>query len=317
MTESQPCVVQVVWSLGYGGLERMVLDLAVGLRPLGWRVEVVALTNQVPLAEAFTAAGVPVQVEPQHGLDYRLPRRLARLFRRLGADLVHAHNYGRYLYAGPAARLARLPSLYTEHSNTRPAERALWHTQRLISRQAGGVVAVSETVRQGLVQQQGLPAELVRVIPNGVDLERFAGGDRARLRRELGVTSDDLVIGHVGRLVPVKNQRLLLAAFAQVVAEQPRSWLVLAGDGELRGELEQQAAALGIAPRVRFLGRRDDLPDILAGLDLFCLSSNSEGLPLAILEAMAAGRAVVATQAAGGDLVVPGQTGALTPTGDA
>lgn len=306
-------VAHVTWSLGWGGLERVVLDLCRSLDRERWQPLVVTFTDLIPRAEQFAAADIPIATVTQHGFDPTLPHRLARLFRDRNVGLVNAHNFGRYLYAGPAARLAGLPSIYTEHSRTLRTERALWQLQPRVSRLADRVVAVSESLRTFLISQLRLPPERVDLIPNGIDIDVYAGGNRARARAELGLRDDEPVIGHVGRLVPVKNHRLLLAAYARLTATPSR--LLLVGDGPERPALEQEVARLGLSEQVTFLGIREDVADLLAAMDLFVLSSHSEGLPLAILEAMAAGLPVVATEAAGQDVVTPA-TGRLVPNDD-
>ncbi len=315
-SDGRVVVAQITQTLGWGGLERVALDLCTGLDRTRYQPVAISLSDQIPRAEQFAAADVPVEVVAQKGLDATLPWRLARCFRRLGVDVVQGHNFGRFFYAGPAALLAgRRARFYTEHSNTLPHERALLLTQRRLSRLAPTVVAVSPTVRRVLVEQQGLPPDRVVVIPNGIAIDRYAHGDGAALRASCGVPAEALVIGHVGRFVSVKNHALLLRAFARLFAREPAAWLLLAGDGELRGDCERLAGELGVAERVRFLGVRDDIPDVLAAFDVFALSSDSEGLPLAILEAMAAGRPTVATHGAGKDVITP-ETGVITANGD-
>ncbi len=317
-TDGRRLVVHVTQSLGWGGLERVVYDLARAVDPARYRAVVLSLSDDLGRRAQFDAAGVPLEVVRQHGLDVTLPARLARRLTALGADLVVAHNFGRFFYAGPAARLARVPALYAEHSNTRPDERALWLAQPRLTRSAAAVVAVSETVRDYLLAKQRIAPEQVCVIPNGIDLAPFDDLPApAAARRALGLPEDGLVIGQVGRLVPVKNQALLLAAFAVLAPAVPEAHLVVAGDGPLRAELTADAERRGLSPRVHLLGRRDDIPAVLAAMDVFCLCSQSEGLPLAIVEAMAAGLPVVATASAGRDLVVEGRTGYLTPPGEA
>ncbi|MBI2298881.1 MAG: glycosyltransferase, partial [Armatimonadetes bacterium] len=313
------CVVvaQVVNSLGWGGLERVVLDLCRGLDRARYRPVVVSLSPDVPRRPEFTAAGVPVFVEPQHGLDPRLPFRLAALFCRERVGLVHAHNFGRYFYAGPAARLARLPSLYTEHSNTLPSERALWLAQPALSRRADRVVCISGAGRGWLVARQGLAPERIEVVPNGIDVAYYASGERAAARAELGLNDGMVAIGTAGRMVPVKDHALLLRAFTRLREGMPSARLVLAGDGPLREATEALARELGIASDTQFLGLRQDVPNVLAALDVFCLPSRSEGLPLAILEAMAAGLPVVATAVGGVVESVEARVGRLGPAGDA
>ncbi len=227
---------------------------------------------------------------------------------------LHAHNFGRYFHGGPAARLAGIPSLYTEHSNLRPDERLLWRAQPWVSRLASTVIADAAGVREVLIAHHGLAPERVSVIYNGIDLPAYGLLDQATARAELGLPAEARLLGTVARLAPVKNQALLLRALARVDAD----WhLVMAGDGELRGELEALAAELAIAPRVHFLGRRDDVPRVLAALDAFILTSVSEGLPISVLEAMAAGLPVVATAVGGlAELVAPERTGLLVPSQD-
>ena len=312
---SRDTVVMGVQSLGVGGLERVVLDLARGLRGPRRRVLVYSLSPHVPLAPAFAAVGVDVRVVPQHGLDATLTPRLARALRADGATLVHAHNFGRFFYLGPAAALAGVPALYTEHSNTRREEHALWLTQRPLSALAARIVAVSEDVRRGLVEDQGLRARRVRVVPNGIDAAPYAaaGAQRDAVRAALGL-GGAFVVGSVARLVPVKDQACQLAALARC----PQATLVLVGDGPERAALEALAAQLGVTARVRFLGTRHDVPNLLAAFDVFTLSSLSEGLPVAVLEAMAAGLPVVATRVGGvPEAVRDGVTGLLTPPRDA
>jgi sugar transferase (PEP-CTERM/EpsH1 system associated) len=312
-------VAHVVQTLGWGGLERVVLDLTRALDRARFQPLVVALSDHVPMADLFEAAGVPVHSVPQRGLDWRLPGRLAALLRREQVAIVHAHNFGRFFYAGPAARLARVPvALYTEHSNTRPDERALWLTQRRLSRLAPRIAAVSDAVRDYLIARQGLPAERIVTLSNGIDVGqyRLAESERLAARRELGLPERGLVVGTVARLVPVKNQALLLRALALCAGQPPH--LVLAGDGPLRAELEALARTLGVGEWVRFAGLCRDVPRVLAALDVFALTSHSEGLPIAVIEAMAAGLPVTAT-AVGGlpELVAHESTGLLVGPDDA
>jgi glycosyltransferase involved in cell wall biosynthesis len=171
---------------------------------------------------------------------------------------------------------------------------------------------VSSRLAETMARTTGFPADGIRVIRNGVDLSRFTSADRTEARRLLNLAPGEIAIGTAGRLVPVKDQALLLQALAILARRGAQFTGVIAGDGPLRAQLESQAAALGIAARVKFLGHRPDVERVYAALDLFVLSSKSEGLSNTILEAMASGRPVVATRVGGADELIEEDTTGVT-----
>lgn len=172
-------------------------------------------------------------------------------------------------------------------------------------------VTVSRDLARWLVEDIGLPRSKVLTICNGVDTHRFCPGGRQVARAALGIGPEAIVIGTVARLDPVKDQAGLLRAFSRV-ADDPRALLLLAGDGPCRPELETTVSELGLDGRVRLLGERDDVPSVLAAMDVFVLCSIGEGISNTILEAMATGLPVVATRVGGNpELVVDGETGFL------
>jgi glycosyltransferase involved in cell wall biosynthesis len=170
------------------------------------------------------------------------------------------------------------------------------------------------------VRERHVPAERVRLIWNGAPLDEFApqgARRRAAVRRELGLPDDAPVFGSIGRLNEQKGHRYLLDAAARVFASAPDARLVIAGDGDQEPALRAQAQALGIAPRVVFAGHRTDVPALLEGLDVFCISSTYEGTPLTLFEAMAAGKAIVSTAVDGcREVLEDGVTGRLVPPRD-
>jgi glycosyltransferase involved in cell wall biosynthesis len=179
------------------------------------------------------------------------------------------------------------------------------------------VIAVCEAARARFAAQGVRPRRALLAVPNGIRIDAFApAGDerRAALRCVLGLAPDTRIVGTVGRLNPVKDQRSLLQAFARVHADARDTALVLVGDGALRAALEAEAAALGIAEAVRFLGDRGDVRQLLQGFDLFALSSLSEGYSMALLEACASGLPIVATDVGGNrEIVADGGNGLLVP----
>jgi glycosyltransferase involved in cell wall biosynthesis len=200
-----------------------------------------------------------------------------------------------------------------------PAYQAL--ADRLLRHRTDGAIAVSRSTREFLVHERFVPADRVRLIWNGAPLDEFAPAprDRAlRVRHDLGIPDDALVVGSIGRLSAQKGHRFLVEAAGRLLPGRPQARVLVAGDGDLMADLRQQAAALGIADRVVFAGHRTDVPDLLGALDVFCISSLYEGTPLALFEAMAAGKAIVSTSVDGcREVLEDGVTGVLVPPADA
>lgn len=249
------------------------------------------------------------------GWDPRLLRRLFRLFRSFAPDIVHSHHIGPLVYAGPIARALGIKLVHTEHDAWHLEARSRARLQGAalrISRPA--VVADAEIVGQSYARHLRRPPE--RTILNGVDTAEFSPQQKAgaKLRARLGLSPNDFVIGTAGRLVEVKNQALLLEAFAMV--ERQNRHLLIAGAGPLEGKLKQRTAQLGLGHRVHFLGQVEKMAAFYCALDLFVLPSRKEGLPLCLLEAQACGIPVVATDVGGSREAVCPATGRLVKDND-
>jgi glycosyltransferase involved in cell wall biosynthesis len=252
--------------------------------------------------------------------DPRFHLSLAALLRRLRPTVVHTHHFSPLLAASAARLLAGAPRLvHTEHSfeylKDRPDYR---RTLAALSRSCAVFSVLGEQMVPYYAEQVRVPASRLAVIPNGVDLSRFVPvADRRAERVALGLPPDGFLVGTAGRLEAEKHYGLLIRAFARAFPDRDGAVLVIAGDGAERAPLEALAADLALGDRVRFLGWRTDVPRIVGALDLFALSSHHEGLPMAILEAMASRVPVVSTAVGNIPLVVrDGETGLLVPAGD-
>jgi glycosyltransferase involved in cell wall biosynthesis len=256
-------------------------------------------------------------------LDPVLLLSLSRHLRQARVHLVHAHEFTMNVYGAAAGAMAGVPVIATLHGRGYyAAARRRVLALRLAVRLGATLVAVSRDIQTFLTTHLGLGP--VKLIPNGIDLERAARGDRARGRAVLGLSPQVPVIGTVGNLYPVKGHGVLLAAAARL----DRSvHVVIAGRGGEEAALKRQVAELDLGERVHLLGYREDIPDLLAAFDIYALPSFSEGQSLALIEAMAAGLPIAAT-AAGGNPEVMGEeasggragqrlaTGFLVPPGD-
>lgn len=313
-------VLMVSKGLGRGGTERLLAGTVRHLDRARFDIEVAYL---LPWKDAFVAeieeAGVPVHcLDARRQTDLGWVRRLRRLVHDRGVDLVHTHMP----LPAAAARLA-LPRprqggpalVHTEHN--------LWDRYRLPTRLANqltyrrnaGVVAVSDGVAGSI--RADVPVE---VVVHGIDTGRLRPATieaHRSARRALGLAPEAPVIGTVGNFTAKKDHASLLAATARLVDEHPGIRLVLVGSGPLEDELRARARALGIEGTVVFAGSRDDVFDLLPALDVFTLSSRFEGLPIALLEAMACGVPPVATRVGGiPEVVTDGRDGSLVEPGD-
>jgi glycosyltransferase involved in cell wall biosynthesis len=307
-------IVHVVQGLGMGGQERMVVQLSHELAARGHELAIVSLSpGGVVRAQAH---GLSVVDATRHsGVDGSLPLRLGAVLHRLRADVVHTHNPPPLLYGVPAALIARVPRrVHTKHGANTYGPRGLWAARALVWA-IDAMVAVSAETAAVARSKERVAAARLHVVPNGIPLGRFGRDMRARMRirSELGISADATVVGSVGRLAGEKNYPLLVRALSPVLSAHVH--LVLVGEGPARREIEQSIPHEKAA-FVRLLGERDDIPSVLAALDVFALSSHTEGLPLAVPEAMASSLPVVATAVGGLPSSVPQDCGLLVPRGD-
>ncbi len=318
MTSKSLSIVHVLSSFGMGGQERVALDLAGGQTGEGHRVLTVSLASEDgPLASEFRDQGLEIStVVVRPGRDPRLFLELARLFRTRHVDVVHTHNPQPLLFSALPAKLARARLVHTKHGVNPDSPRRL-AMRRAAGRLVDAFVAVSQPTADVASERRECRSGRLHVVPNGIDLRRFGpdGDARRAIRRELGIPDDAFAVGTVGRLWPEKGHAYLISSLASVLGESFH--LVITGEGPERDNLTRQVAELARPGSVHLTGNRRDVPKVLAALDVFVLTSKSEGLPLVIPEAMAAGLPVVATRVGGIPQVVEeGVTGFMVAYGD-
>jgi glycosyltransferase involved in cell wall biosynthesis len=279
-----------------GGVENQLLQVLrtydrTKLLPL-----VVSLADKGDIGREIEAGGTEVVCLNQLGHQFRwsIVTGLERLMRERDIHIVRTHQYHANLYGRLAAIKADVPCTVASVHNlyTRDSKFHRRLLNRFLARYTDKVVAVSEPVREDILRYDRIPPEKVTVITNGVDVARFSGAEDIETRAGLGIEPDALVIGTVARLTPQKDTVTLLEAVARL---EDRSGLkvLIVGDGPLREELTARARELGISEQVIFAGIRRDIPELLSAMDIFVLPSLWEGMPNALIEALASGKAVV------------------------
>ena len=287
--------------LDVGGVESHVLSLISRADPNRWRWRILAPTSPSFSERAVEAGAVVEDWAPRHALDARALRALIRSVRSAPVDLLHVHDPRALPIAQAAGAYLRIPLVYTVHlpvggDGGHPSRRHVYElAERMLLRAAPPARIVHVSARALAESPRGSTGRRV-LVPNGVDLGPAPeAGVRERVRAALGAPADACVVTSVARLVPQKGLDLLLEAWAHGRLPGISARLWIAGDGPERSSLEAQMARLGLRDRVTLLGRREDVPDLLAAADVFVLASRQETTPIALLEAMAAGRACVVT----------------------
>jgi glycosyltransferase involved in cell wall biosynthesis len=313
-------VLFLLTSMPVGGAEMLLRNLIERMNRERMVPELCCLKELGPLGEEL-ADSVPTW----HGLlthkfDLRVLPRLTALLTRRRADAVVTVGCGDKMFWGRiAARLAGVPVVASAlHSTGWPD--GVGRLNRLLTRWTDCFIAVASEHARHLIEHEGFPASKVRVIPNGVDTDRFRfdAQGRHRIRRAFSIPLDAPVAGIVAALRAEKNHGLYLESAKRILDQRPDTRFLIVGDGPERESLEMQARALGIERSVHFLGTRLDTVDILSALDVFCLTSHNEANPVSILEALSIGLPVVATRVGSVPATVqPGKTGFLVTAGRA
>jgi glycosyltransferase involved in cell wall biosynthesis len=328
-------VLRVFSRLNVGGPSVHVILLTAGLARYGYDTELVVGQEGATEGNLFDlarekgvncvrVAGLGREIHPIRDLQALF--RLYRLMRRFRPHVVHTHTAKAGMLGRVAAVLARVPVIvHTYHGHVLhgyfgPVKTALFQSiERILAPLSSSLVTVSDAVREDLAQMGIGPASRVCVIPLGLDLERLTGSlPRGELRAESGTPDDAPLVGIVGRLVPIKDVGTFLDAAGILARTDERIRFAVVGDGESRGALEAQTKALGLSDRVFFHSWKLDMRRVYGDLDVVVNCSRNERTPVALIEAMAAGRPVVATSVGGTpDVLGQGRHGRLVPPGDA
>ena len=313
MTHKTIKVMHLIHSLGAGGAENGIINLANHMDRDRFALSICSFVKN-GTREKHLKKDVPLfTVNKKTGNDLTLPLRLAKLFKTQRPDIVHTHAWGTMFEGFLGAKLARVPFLVHGEHGTIERRKKNRYFQRIIWGYFDAVLSITHNHKKELSKTIGFPEQKITVLQNGVDTDLFCPMPGTRI---FGM-KDKFIIGTIGRLVPVKNQALLLNGFAEAKKKHENLFLVIVGEGSLENSLKEQAGNLRIADDVLFTGRRFDIPQVLNSLDLFVLPSLSEGMSNTILEAMACGLPVIATRVGGNpELIENRKNGILIDSGN-
>jgi glycosyltransferase involved in cell wall biosynthesis len=317
-------VLQLITSLERGGAENHLLALLTHADRQAFQLETAVLCGEGELVPVFREAGIPVHLlRSRTRFDPLALGRLVKLLRDGNFDILHSHLFRADIYAGLAvAQLGvRRPLVVsTRHNDDRfflnPFVGLIHY---MVSAQQDLIIAISDHIARFTVARGVRDPGRVRRVYHGLEppVTRALEREGQRIRAELGVGADDFLVGNVGRLALQKGQRHLIAAMPLLLQRVPRAHAVIAGGGDLEDYLRDLAEEAGVAERVHVLGPRKDVPALMHAIDVFAMPSIWEGFGLVLLEAMAAGRPIVASRVATiPEVVVDGETGLLVPAGD-
>lgn len=316
-------LMHVVDSLEFGGLERVVTDLAIAQRQRGHEVAVFSINDTTGFAAELEDNGVPVFMGHKQGtLDLAVLRRMRQQVRERSLQFMHAHNFVPNYYAATAllGLAGHCALVGTAHDmGMRLGQRKLrWMYKASLMRTAR-VAMVGRQVHDRFVGGGIIDAKRAVTVLNGIPVARFRNSPerRAAAREAVGLPPDALIIGAVGRLVALKNHRQLVHSMAELDAQFPQAHLVIIGAGPLEADLRELASHSPASARIHLLGQRSDVARLTAGFDIYAQPSLTEGLSIALLEAGAAALPVVASAVGGNvEIIDDGTTGLLVPVQD-
>jgi len=313
-------ILQLIESYGVGGAEQIVVDLCDHLRKEGHHV-CVATLKYGWLTNKLSEIGVEsIVIENKKSFDAQFFMELVRIIREKKIDLIHSHEFLMNMYGTAASMVTRCPIITTIHGKGYYIDK--WRRRtvyRLVGRCAFRIVAVSENLKKYLIEKIKLIPSDISVICNGVDVDRFIPCDEEksrRLKHEFGLNG--IVIGAIGNLYPVKGHiHLIRAARLIVDAFDGANFIVIGKMTDYSDILQEEVKRLRLTDRFRFLGFRDDIPQLMHLIDIFVLPSNEETFSIATLEALASSKPVVATRCGGPEgIITDGKHGFLVPPGN-
>jgi Glycosyltransferase len=275
-------ILQITLSLEIGGLEVLLLEFLKTLNRDKYNVSVCVLQEKGALIEEIRNLDIPVYIIPKkEGVDYGLPLKLRKLIKENDIQIVHTHNSTPWLYAGLAIKgMKNIRLIHTKHSNLALSQKRMLKAERMLSKKTDYIIADSRDVYDFMINNQRIPEDKIKIIFNGINTDKFNNPPILRDKKTIAI---------IGRIAAVKDHKTLISAFKIASEKLSNARLLIVGDGELLPDLRKQVADLKLQDKVIFAGFRRDIPELLRSIDALVLCSESEGMSIALLEAMATG----------------------------
>ena len=317
-------VLKYIETSGPGGAETVLLNIAKNLDKNQFNTTVV-LHRSRWLHEQLKKYNIDTKIIPsRRSWDIAFISKFVRLCRQLKIEIIHSHLSGANLYSSLAGMILRIPVIATYHNEfimPGRTERFIMFKSMLVRKLAAKIVLIADFMQKDYIQKGKFSPEKLMTVYNGIDLDNQRNNrEISDLRNELGLKDNEIIVGNVANIRQPKGHRYLIETARQVCNDLPDVKFLLIGDpgkGELKKEIEEQIAGLHLENNVKLLGFRQDVHKLLHLMDIFVLSSTSEGLPLSVVEAMAASKPVVATNIGGlPEIVIPDETGYLVEPAD-
>lgn len=316
-------VLHVTYDMRIGGTEMVIKNLIDGSDKTKFEMSVLCIESPLgPFAEDLVADGILFhELNRQPGFDKTLIKNIREIIKKENIDILHCHQYTPWVYGVIAAILTKTKVIFTEHGRFYP-DTSSWKRKLInpiLNKFTSQVTAISQATKQALVTYENFPENEIEVIYNGIKgLESPSSASLVDLRNELGLSESDRCIGTISRFDPIKNHLMMLNAFSQCLEIVPNLKLLVIGDGEMRVQIEAEIAKLGIQDQVILTGYQTNPQKYLALMEIFLLSSFSEGTSMTLLEAMSLGKPCVVTDAGGNkEVISDGENGIVTENDDA
>lgn len=311
-------IMHITYDMRIGGTEMVIKNLIDGADKSKFDMSVLCIESPLgPFAQDLIKDGIQFhELNRQPGFDTTLIKNIRKIIKQNNIDIIHCHQYTPWIYGVIAAMFTKTKVIFTEHGRFYP-DSSTWKRKLInpiLNLFTDQVTAISKATKQALVEFENIPARDIDVIYNGIAPLKFDVEKVQTLRKTLNIPDNHTVLGTVARFDPIKNHSMMLNAFAQVLTQHPNCTLLIVGDGEERENIERCINELGIEKNVILAGYEPKPAEHIALMDIFLLSSLSEGTSMTLLEAMSIGKPCVVTDAGGNpEIIINGDNGYVTP----